>query len=302
VSRLLRDGRHDRFGISFEKHKALLASAAPHRDLRLGTTSSAADDDAVWALDGTSFAYLEVALGTVVATHDAIARARTLHVAVAVTSDLAVTGARAPHRAPFADVHEAAARAGARRHTIFAAAEVAVARAGALQLAVSDALDLAVTRRGTNTLLARALAIARATAVLIIAAAPRSQQCDTCAQEAGIRDARHPTLVRSGHRSILPHQGEREHFLQRLWRLTPLCSDTECCPGMPDGREFCMTGLAGVDRCQTRDCIVGGRECDDDGDPPQSECIPLGGACEDSMQCCTGRCSTETGTCVLSVD
>jgi hypothetical protein len=75
----------------------------------LGTTSSATDDDAVRALDGISFARLEVALGTVVATHDAIAGARTLHVAVAVTCDLAVTGARAPHRASFADVHEAVA-------------------------------------------------------------------------------------------------------------------------------------------------------------------------------------------------
>jgi hypothetical protein len=79
----------------------------------------------------------------------------------------------------------------------------------------------------------------------------------------------------------------------------------ECCPGMPDGREFCITGVAGVDRCQTRDCKVEGRECATDGDccsgkctnkacDPGIECLPDNDPCATPEQCCSHVCAPDS--------
>jgi len=82
----------------------------------------------------------------------------------------------------------------------------------------------------------------------------------------------------------------------------------ECCPGNPDGKEFCLTTAIGVDRCFVSElmCATEGSNCSD-----PSDCCS--GVCEDGMcgalvciadeqpcafsdQCCSGICAPDSVT------
>jgi hypothetical protein len=76
---------------------------------------------------------------------------------------------------------------------------------------------------------------------------------------------------------------------------------SECCPGMPDGREYCLPTDLGVDRCfVTGMCAVEGDSCQNGSDCCSGVCtnnvcgalvcIPDGQPCAFTDQCCNGVC------------
>jgi len=89
--------------------------------------ATAAHEHAVGALDGVSFARVEVAIRSIEATHDAIPGAWTVDVAVSVARDIAVARVRAPNDAVLAHIDEAITRARAGGKAALAATEVALA-------------------------------------------------------------------------------------------------------------------------------------------------------------------------------